>query len=161
MFCSRWFTNYQVEKIMTFPMDALPHMNWSNVLELTIKLTIGRESQKVMELLLGGTDIYYKSISIIYNFINWTIKRKEITRKKFFFTYVTHLTGGLLLKMLKYLKVLLNVSEFSHLKEIVESWLVYINKFHESSNVSWQRKYNILSASSFFLLFRTLMRRKA
>ena len=41
----------------------------------------------------------------------------------------TKLAGGLLLKMLKYFKVMLNIFEFSHVKEIVESWLVYLNKF--------------------------------
>ena len=31
--------------------------------------------------------------------------------------------------MLKYFKVMLNIFEFSHVKEIVESWLVYAKKF--------------------------------
>ena len=34
-----------------------------------------------------------------------------------------------LLKMLKYFEVMLEIFEFSHMKEIVESWLVYANKF--------------------------------
>ena len=42
---------------------------------------------------------------------------------------VTQLAGGLLLKMLKYFEVMLNIFEFSHLKEIPESSLVYENKF--------------------------------
>ena len=42
---------------------------------------------------------------------------------------VTQLAGGLLLKMLKYFEVMLNIFEFSHLKEIPESALVYVNKF--------------------------------
>ena len=42
---------------------------------------------------------------------------------------VTQLAGGLLLKMLKYFEVMLNIFEFSHLKEILESSLVYVNKF--------------------------------
>ena len=33
----------------------------------------------------------------------------------------TQLAGGLLLKMLKYFEVMLNIFEFSHVKEIVES----------------------------------------
>ena len=37
------------------------------------------------------------------------------------------LLGGLLLKMLKYFEFMLNISEFFHVKEIAESWLVYIN----------------------------------
>ena len=41
----------------------------------------------------------------------------------------TQLVGGLLLKMLKYFKVMLKICEFSHAKEIVESLLVYANKF--------------------------------
>ena len=42
---------------------------------------------------------------------------------------VTQLAGGLLLKMLKYFEVMLNIFEFSHLKEIPESSLVHVNKF--------------------------------
>ena len=42
--------------------------------------------------------------------------------------WVTHLAGGLLLKMLNYFEVMLNVFEFSHVKEIVESLVVYGNK---------------------------------
>ena len=34
---------------------------------------------------------------------------------------MTELTGGLLLKILKYFEVMLNIFEFSHVKEIVES----------------------------------------
>ena len=33
--------------------------------------------------------------------------------------------------MLKCFAVMLNISEFFHMKEIVESWLVYANKFYE------------------------------
>ena len=41
--------------------------------------------------------------------------------------------------MLKYFKVTLNVFEFSNVKKIVESWLVYGDKFHESSSqVFWR-----------------------
>ena len=39
------------------------------------------------------------------------------------------MTEDVLLKMLKYFEVKLNIFEFSHVKEIVESWLVYVNKF--------------------------------
>ena len=35
--------------------------------------------------------------------------------------YRTQLTGGLLLEMLKYFKVMLNIFVFSHVKEVVES----------------------------------------
>ena len=42
----------------------------------------------------------------------------------------TELAGGLLLlNILKYFEVMLKILEFSHVKEIVESWLVYGNKF--------------------------------
>ena len=34
---------------------------------------------------------------------------------------MTELAGGLLLKILKYFEVMLNIFEFSHVKEIVES----------------------------------------
>ena len=37
--------------------------------------------------------------------------------------------GGLLLKILKYFDVLLNIFEFSRVKEIAESWLVSGNEF--------------------------------
>ena len=40
----------------------------------------------------------------------------------------TQLAGGLLLKMLKYFEVMLNIFEFSHVKEIVESLLVDVKK---------------------------------
>ena len=36
---------------------------------------------------------------------------------------------GLLLKMLTFFEVMLNIFEFSHVKELVESRLVYGNKF--------------------------------
>ena len=41
-----------------------------------------------------------------------------------------------------YFNVMLNIFEFSHVKEILESWLVYVNiSFHESSShVSWPRQ---------------------
>ena len=39
------------------------------------------------------------------------------------------LVEGLLLQMLKYFDLMLNMFEFSYVKEIVESWLVYLNKF--------------------------------
>ena len=39
------------------------------------------------------------------------------------------IAGGLSLKMPKYSEVMLNIFEFFHVKEIVESWLVYVNKF--------------------------------
>ena len=41
----------------------------------------------------------------------------------------TQVPGSALLKMLKYFEVMLNIFEFSHTKEIVESWLVYVYKF--------------------------------
>ena len=47
--------------------------------------------------------------------------RTEITCKKSFVTCTTYLAGGLLFKMLKYLKVMLKMFDFSHVKEIVES----------------------------------------
>ena len=40
---------------------------------------------------------------------------------KCFVIFATQLAGGLLLKMLKYLEVMLKIFEFSHAKEIVES----------------------------------------
>ena len=73
----------------------------------------------------------------------------------------TQLADGLLLKMLKYFEVMLNIFEFSYEKEIIESWLVYLNKF------SWiiqscflTETENKVSASFRFLLSRTPMRRK-
>ena len=42
---------------------------------------------------------------------------------------MTHLAGGLLLKMLKYFKVMWISFEFSHVKEVVEFWLVDFDKF--------------------------------
>ena len=46
----------------------------------------------------------------------------------------TQRAGGLLLKMLKYFRVMLSIFELSDVKEIVETcWLMEIG-FHESSN---------------------------
>ena len=39
------------------------------------------------------------------------------------------LAGGLLLKKLKYVEVILNIFEFSPVKEFVETLLAYVNKF--------------------------------
>ena len=49
-----------------------------------------------------------------------TIIRTGITcKKKSLVICATQLVGGLLLKMLKYFKIMLNFFEFSHVKEIV------------------------------------------
>ena len=40
----------------------------------------------------------------------------------------TQLTGGILLKMLKYLEVMLYIFEYPHVQEIVESRLTYAGK---------------------------------
>ena len=42
---------------------------------------------------------------------------------------MTQFCRGLLLKMLTFFEVMLNIFEFSHVKELVESRLVYGNKF--------------------------------
>ena len=42
---------------------------------------------------------------------------------------MTQPASALLLKMLKYFEVMLNIFEFFLEKEIVEYWLVYVNKF--------------------------------
>ena len=42
---------------------------------------------------------------------------------------MTQPASSLLLRMLKYFEVMLNIFEFSHMKEIVEYLLGYINKF--------------------------------
>ena len=41
----------------------------------------------------------------------------------------TQRAGGLLLKMLKYFRVMLSIFELSDVKEIVETWLVDGNRF--------------------------------
>ena len=72
--------------------------------------------------------------------------------RKFVVNCATPLAGGLLLKILKYFEVMLNIFESSYVKEVVESWLVYVNKFSWISNhVSWPKKQNKVSASFFFL----------
>ena len=43
--------------------------------------------------------------------------------------YAISTWGGVLFEMLKYFKVMLNIFEFFHMKEIGEWWLVYVNKF--------------------------------
>ena len=47
--------------------------------------------------------------------------------RKCFVICANQLADDLLLKMLKYFEVMLNIFEFSHLKEIVESSLDYVN----------------------------------
>ena len=46
-----------------------------------------------------------------------------------FETLLLDLKHGVLLKKPKYFEVMLNISEFSRVWEIVESWLVYAIKF--------------------------------
>ena len=55
-------------------------------------------------------------------------KQEQHVRKSFVIC-ATQLARGLLFKMLKYFEVMLNIFEFSHVNETVESWLVNINKF--------------------------------
>ena len=50
-----------------------------------------------------------------------TIIRTGITCKKSLVICATQLAGSLLLKMLKYFEIMLNIFEFSHVKEIAES----------------------------------------
>ena len=60
----------------------------------------------------------------------WNMFKVNNKDTKSLVTWATQLAaGGLLMKMLKYFKVMLNTFEFSRVKEIVESWLVYANKF--------------------------------
>ena len=49
--------------------------------------------------------------------------------RKFLGICVSQLPGGLFLKILKYFQVMLNIFEFSHMKEIAESWFVSADKF--------------------------------
>ena len=79
-----------------------------------------------------------------------TIKRTEITCKKISCYMHDSAYRWFIVEILKYFEVILNIFEFSHVKEIVEFWLVYeiveswlvdVNKFHESSNhFSWPRQ---------------------
>ena len=66
----------------------------------------------------------------------------------------THLTGGLLLKKLKYFEVMLNILEFSRVWENVEFWLVYENELF------WIAQSNEVSTSFFFLLLRLLIKKR-
>ena len=66
-------------------------------------------------------------VYIYYKFQHGTIIRTGI--RKPLLMYATQLAHGLLLKILKYFEVVLNFFEISHVKEIVESWLVYVNEF--------------------------------
>ena len=51
----------------------------------------------------------------------FNLVRIGIACKKISFYIHTQLADGLLLKMLKYFEVMLNIFEFSHVKEIVKS----------------------------------------
>ena len=65
------------------------------------------------------------------------------------------------------IEVMSNIFEFSHVKEILEPWLVYAwsyimrISFHESSNhVSWSRQYKKLVPASFTDFIYNFMRGK-
>ena len=56
---------------------------------------------------------------------------------------------------------MLNIFEFSHVKEIVESWFVYVKKFlWIIQSCFLTEKKSKVSDSFFILLFRTLMTEK-
>ena len=79
-----------------------------------------------------------------------TIIRTGITCRKSLVICATQLAGGLLLKKLKYLKVMLNIFEFSRVWEIVESWLVYANKLFlncPTMFLDWHIKTKLVPAS--------------
>ena len=59
----------------------------------------------------------------LYSYHHGTIIQTGIT--KLLVICATQLAGGLFLKMLKYFEVMLNIFEFSSVKGILESWLVY------------------------------------
>ena len=68
-------------------------------------------------------------IELILNQSNTFLRsylRSENTCSRFLLQMYSVLS---LLKMLKYFEVMLEIFEFSHMKEIVESWLLYANKF--------------------------------
>ena len=74
---------------------------------------------------------------------------------------MTQPAGDLLLKILNYFEAMLNTFEFFHVKEVVQSWLVYGNNLSWIIQyVSWERQWNKVSASFFFWCFRTLMKEK-
>ena len=58
------------------------------------------------------------SDSFVYS---WKYKRNMKITKKSLVICATQLAGSVLLKILKYFKVMLNIFEFSYVKEIVES----------------------------------------
>ena len=58
-----------------------------------------------------------------------TIIPTGIALRKSLVICATQLSSGLLLKKLKYFEVMLNNFEFSRVRENLESWLVYANKF--------------------------------
>ena len=62
----------------------------------------------------------YVWLSVIWTII-WTVRKS-------FVIFATQLAGGLLLKKLKYFEIMLNICEFSQVREKVESSLVYANK---------------------------------
>ena len=62
-----------------------------------------------------------KTLNQFFHLSHGTIIRTGITCKKIPVICATQLAGGSLLKMLKYFEVILNIFEFSHVKEIVES----------------------------------------
>ena len=84
---------------------------------------------KTMSLVLN-VSIYFSRDSLCFIYFDVIIPQRlkkkfkhgtGITCKKSLVICATQLAGGLLLKILKYFKVMLNIFEFSHVKEIVES----------------------------------------
>ena len=76
---------------------------------------------------LKGKVTYKHYIKHLLN--HGTIIQTGITCEEITWLCATQLVGSLLLNMLKYFEVVLNIFEYSHLKKIVESWLVYANQF--------------------------------
>ena len=86
------------------------------------------------------TSNYFTFSEILFQFKNLvkrvgltyhgTIIRTGMTCKKIrWYVRATQLADGLLLKMLKYFEVIWKIFEFSHVKETLKFWLVYVNKF--------------------------------
>ena len=56
---------------------------------------------------------------------------------------MTQPAGDLLLKILKYFEAMFNIFEFFHVKEIVQSWLVYGITCRESFNMFLEKDNEI------------------
>ena len=133
-------------------------MFWTCVLEVKIETEIDQILNYFLDLLIL---VMYITVALwcsvkkvflnISQFYHETIIRTRVTLKKCLVLCMTQLANKVLLKMLKYFEAMLNIFGFSCIREIVKCWLVYGNKFSESSYILSEKNFTKLVPASCFL----------